>query len=1130
MRFSLKLIFVNLTALLCLTGGVSAAPIHHDLKVKLDPAAHHMSVRDTMTGLADLERDSDGALRFLLHAGLNPVLDSKDCRLEALTGDTPSNFLGINATTENLPEGLKVKAYRLIPEGKMPESISLHFGGEIYHPLAMQGEEYQRAFSETPGIISEKGVFLSGTSFWVPTFAEDLVSFALEVEELPLPWEIISQGKRSLHEDGEAGRLIKWEANFPTEEIYLVGGPLSEYRDTQDSTEVFAFLRTPDAGLAHRYLEATKRYLRMYQSILPDYPFPSFALVENFWETGYGMPGFTLLGQKIIRFPWILTSSYPHELLHNWWGNSVYVDFDSGNWCEGLTAYMADHMLAEQRGEGEIYRRTTLKKFTDLVNPENDFPLTQFHNRFSGASEAVGYGKALMMFHMMRRIVGDEEFRRALTRFDNDFRYKKASFADIAASFYHVGGPVLAPFVKIWTTRTGAPTLKMDDPEIITRKDQEQPFLLKLQLSQESADGKPFPLEIPIAVTLEGKDQALWYVENKCGLSCTVEIPCSSRPLRVDVDPAFDLMRRLDPLEVPPAISTLMGAKNPLFVLPSRASEEERSAWKKLAEDWAAPEAPQIKMDSEVEALPSRPAWVLGTANRFAGEIIWRLGTQGVKGSTENLEIGGEAFIPGENSVVLIARDPRDSSMAIGLITAGPVAAIPALSRKLPHYQKYSYLAFKGKDASNVLKGMWTPVASPLTANLTEGPMPKLRLPKRVPLAEMPPIFQPSDFEKTTGFLADPALEGRGLGSPGLAQATDWVESRMQEIGLQPAGEEGFRQSWTIKAGSPRREMKLTNLLGKIPGRNPSLVPVVVTAHLDHLGHGWPDVRKGNEGKIHPGADDNASGVAVLLELARALKAEGPKARGILFAVVTGEEAGLLGSRHLAESLGDTVFADINIDTVGRLSEGALYILNTDSAREWPFIFMGAGYTTGAPIKIVSEPLDASDQGVFLERGIPAVQLFSGPTPDYHRPTDTVDKLDFKGMGRVTEVAKEVVAYLADRKDPLNILIKDAGEKAPAAHPARGQENSTRKVSLGTMPDFAFSGPGVRVQAVMPGSAAEKAGILKGDVLLAVDGAEVGGLRDLSNILKNHQPGDSVKVELKRKDQKLQLKAVLAER
>ncbi len=123
-----------------------------------------------------------------------------------------------------------------------------------------------------------------------------------------------------------------------------------------------AFLRKPDQALADRYLDATAQYLEMYRGLLGPYPYSKFALVENFWETGYGMPSFTLLGEQIIRFPFILHSSYPHELLHNWWGNGVFVDLAGGNWCEGLTAYLADHLIAEQRGQGADHRRAILQK------------------------------------------------------------------------------------------------------------------------------------------------------------------------------------------------------------------------------------------------------------------------------------------------------------------------------------------------------------------------------------------------------------------------------------------------------------------------------------------------------------------------------------------------------------------------------------------------------------------------------------------------------------------------------------------------------------------------------------------------------------------------------------------------
>ena len=105
----------------------------------------------------------------------------------------------------------------------------------------------------------------------------------------------------------------------------------------------------------------------MYRGLIGPYPYTKFAMVENFWETGYGMPSFTLLGPSVLRFPFILTSSYPHEILHNWWGNSVFVDYASGNWCEGLTAYLADHLIQEQRGTGATYRRNTLQKYRDYV-------------------------------------------------------------------------------------------------------------------------------------------------------------------------------------------------------------------------------------------------------------------------------------------------------------------------------------------------------------------------------------------------------------------------------------------------------------------------------------------------------------------------------------------------------------------------------------------------------------------------------------------------------------------------------------------------------------------------------------------------------------------------------------------
>jgi len=1123
--------FAVLGLLLISSLASAGQPMHHELAVRLDPAAHRLEVTDWIILGDQVTPGKDGAFRFVLHAGLHPEVLTAGWKLEKVGGTPPPGFLGINAASETAGD-VPLAGYRLIPSAGAKQPVEIAYRGAIDHPLDTSGEEYQRSFSETPGLIGPDGVFLAGSSYWVPAFGDNLVVFDLTVRSLTPPWDVVTQGQRLKHAlDTDGQRFVSWRCDKPQEEIYLVAGPWHEYDAMAGTVQIYAFLRKDDPALAHRYLEATRRYLKLYQSMLPSYPYASFALVENFWETGYGMPGFTLLGPRVIRFPWILTSSYPHELLHNWWGNSAYVDFSSGNWCEGLTAYMADHLFAEQRGQGAVYRRATLKKFTDFARGGKDFPLSKFHNRFSAASEAVGYGKSLMLFHMVRRAVGDTAFLGALSSFYEQHRFTRASFDDLARAFSEASDKDWRPFFEQWTARTGAPELQIASVKVEhNTKDLISPWIVHLTLRQ-TQDEPPFPISVPVAITLGRNKEPLLARTTECGRECRIDIRCSSRPLRLDVDPGFDVMRRLDPLEVPPALSTLFGADRVTFVLPARASAAELAAWKTLALDWAKPAKPHTVLDTGLATLPAGNVWVLGWSNRFARTPVERLAAQDVRREGAAISVAGATYEPGQASLVLVARAERPED-AVAWIAA-PTAAIPGLARKLPHYTRYSWLAFKGDAPDNTAKGMWKPIQSPLVRNLGGGPLPALHLPPDKPLAQLPPSFDAATMKATVDHLASPELKGRGLGTPQLERATAWVEQRFKAAGLETAGDHGYRQSWGWNGGKPSHPMTLTNLLGRIPGTDPTLAghPVLVTAHLDHLGLGWPDVRHGNEGKIHPGADDNASGVAVLLELARRMAAGPRRARPILFAVVTGEEAGLLGSHHLIESLGGDhlPFACVNLDTVGRLSEGKLYVLNTDSARQWPFIWRGVGYTTGAPVTIVAEPLDASDQGSCLARGVPAVQLFTGPTTDYHRPSDTPDKIDADGMAVVAEAAHEAIAWLAERKDPLTVTIANtpAAEAAPTPSTAPPREG---RASLGTVPDFGYNSYGVRVERVVPGSAADTAGIWSGDVITAIDGEHIVGLRKLSKVLKAHRPGDTITVTVERNDVEQQITVTLGTR
>ncbi len=181
-------------------------------------------------------------------------------------------------------------------------------------------------------------------------------------------------------------------------------------------------------------------------------------------------------------------------------------------------------------------------------------------------------------------------------------------------------------------------------------------------------------------------------------------------------------------------------------------------------------------------------------------------------------------------------------------------------------------------------------------------------------------------------------------------------------------------------------------------------------------------------------------------------------------------------------------------------------VLGTGTASEWIHIANGAGYVTGVRIQPVTRDVGGSDQVSFVEAGVPAVQLFTGPHPDYHRPTDTPDKLDFSGLVRVAEVAREFVIYLAERETPLTSAPVEETSSAPTA----------RRAGLGIVPDYAFPGPGVRLQGVSPGSPARAAGLRGGDVLVRVGPHRLETLKDLARALTAFQPGDRVEVEFVR--------------
>ncbi len=676
-----------ISALLAGISVLSAQYPYHKIHVVINHSTHEITVADTIEFPAAMT-DNTSILEFTLRSKLILEETGEDTRIEKI-GDSEDN--GADRYRITLPSDKNSKVI-----------IPVRYSGKFENEIETGAAEYARGFSSTDGIICPDGIYLAGSSGWLPSFEmSKLFTFNLTVD-LDEAWSTVSQGTRMKNTVVNHRRKVQYDNPDPVDEVYLISGEWTEYSNRDGNVLIQAFLRTPDEAIANRYIGATAYYLAMYRDLIGEYPYTKFALVENFWETGYGMPSFTLLGEKVIRFPWILHSSYPHELLHNYWGNSVYVDYSQGNWCEGITAYMADHLIKEQQELADVYRRTTLQKFTDYVNPENDFPPSEFVSRNTPAEEAIGYGKVLMFNNMLREEFGDEVFRMAYAEFYEKNRFRYASWEDIRFSFEHVTGKDLKSMFDQWILRKGAPSLQLSEVKVIAVDDgYELTYTLK-QLQDE----EPFSLNIPVAIYLENMQEV--YITNV--RMDTREKAFShhydNRPLKISVDPQFNLMRRLHYSEVPSSLSQLFGSKHSVIVLPGNS--EHIDNYRKLAEFWKETLAVQgkemeILYDTSIEEVPcDMSVWVAGFENKFyEGNIISEL-YQEVFTNEERVSI---LQLTRDHSLVYAVPHQHSPGKTIGFIGTHYPKEIMVLARKLPHYGGYGYLGFTGSEFTNVLKG-----------------------------------------------------------------------------------------------------------------------------------------------------------------------------------------------------------------------------------------------------------------------------------------------------------------------------------------------------------------------------------------------------------------------------------------
>jgi len=385
-----------------------------------------------------------------------------------------------------------------------------------------------------------------------------------------------------------------------------------------------------------------------------------------------------------------------------------------------------------------------------------------------------------------------------------------------------------------------------------------------------------------------------------------------------------------------------------------------------------------------------------------------------------------------------------------------------------------------------------------------------------------------SDIE----YLASEALQGRATGTPGNDSATAWAARRYAALGLRPILptflQPFIARSAMLAHNGVAAELPSNNVLAYLPGTSAALrnQVIVIGAHIDHLGRSTagaldPDAKDA----IRNGADDNASGTAAVLELARLLKAN-PLRRSVLFVNFTGEELGLLGSQYFVEHSPvplDSVDVMLNFDMVGRLRADKVIVYGVASARELSEVLDSANATAGLDLRRVGDGFGPSDQSSFVAKNIPVLHFFTDLHDDYHRATDDAEKINAAGETRVIALAERVVRRIDARDARLTFV------RLPAPAPVAARTGSN--VYLGSIPDMASGDiKGLKLTGVRAGSPADSAGIKAGDIVVELGGKPVVDLQSYSDALYAYKPGDVVEIVVLRGTERLKLSVKLGQR
>ena len=671
--------------------GRPSAVIRHDLHATIDPHRHQLRVTDRMIVRVG---DAHHPLDFTLAKSLHPDTIALVARVGAEERVTPIPMSAGNAPTDSNLNSIRLS----LPEQQPGElTLEWRYHGVIDDPPREPRHLRFVTPSETSGHIGPEGVYLSSETGWYPDLTGSLASYNVAVQ-LPDGWTSVSQGLGGTKQDCSGPRsdgacpiVQTWESGV-TEALTLVANRFSaKTRDWRSASgqivRLATYLFPEDAALADEYLDATERYLDAYVPLLGLFPFEQFAVVENFFASGLGMPSFTLLGSGSIKRHYTQPYALGHEIVHSWIGNSVWNRPESGNWVEGLTTYLTNyywHELVGDDRQAREQRRLMLQGYSLYVTPEQDYPIGAFHRKSDERDNAIGYQKAAMVFHQLRMEIGDAAFWSGVKQLVVDLSGRHADWQDLERVFAMVSRQELRWFFAQWIERPGAPAVAIAAATANPDRDRPGSYRLRVTLAR---DGGAFRFILPLSVAMKGSTHSVPVA--LAAEQREVELVVPGAPLNVAIDPGLMSLQRLKRGHMAPVLN--------LFVTDQRKAvlplfSDTATPLKELVariEAQAAQDLPERKtavLPADTRALPPSGSVLIVATSEYHAQVQSLLadacGDLAVVGPT-GFRIAGTSYegrrmaalfschrrnAPGSVVTVLYAMDPTAATKVARLL------------------------------------------------------------------------------------------------------------------------------------------------------------------------------------------------------------------------------------------------------------------------------------------------------------------------------------------------------------------------------------------------------------------------------------------------------------------------------